>query len=225
MGFLLKIGNHEVDEVSGFLEQAADMIIEGKVIAYPTNSVYGMGGDPLNEHLFHRLCQIKFREETKGFLLLVSDRMEAQKLARFNPVAIKLSEHFWPGQLTLILPKTDSCIIPPRVVGGKETIGLRVPENEVIKKILEILKSKGHLGAIIGTPANYSGEPPSVSGTEVANAFLATGAIDLIIDHGKSKSKLSTTIVDCTDKIPEFLRIGKISRQKIEGYLAREGLP
>lgn len=217
MGFLVKLSGNLDKDTEIFLETAVDWIIEGKLIGFPTNSVYGLGGDPLNPSLVERLYNIKFRSRSKGFLLLVCDFDEAFKIAKFNNTAKKLANHFWPGQLTLILKRKEPNIIPLEVTALQDTIGLRVPENGVILKILEILKNKGRFGGIIGTSANYSGESPSTSGTEVAKKFL--GTIDYIIDSGKSKSQIPTTIVDCTSDEVKFLRIGKITEEEIRSIL------
>ena len=219
MGFLIKLGGKALKEITFYLEIAVENIIEGKIIAFPTNSVYGIGGNPLNLNVINRLYDIKYRDKSKGFLLLASDIEEVLKIVEFNDLAYKLARRYWPGQLTLILKKNAQNIIPPEVTANKNTIGLRVPENEIILEILNILKSKGHLGVIIGTSANYSGEPPCISGEEVAKKILSP--IDLIIDSGKSKSQLSTTIVDCTTPIPKFLRIGKIPKEEILDFLSK----
>jgi len=204
MGFLVKLAGKELKEIAIYLEIAVENIIEGKIVAFPTNSVYGIGGNPLDLNVINRLYDIKFRDRSKGFLLLASH---------------KLAKQYWPGQLTLILKRKDQNIIPPEVTAFKNTIGLRVPENEIILEILNILKSKGHLGVIIGTSANYSGEPPCVSGEGIAKKLLSP--IDLIIDGGKSKSQLSTTIVDCSTPVPKFLRIGKIPKEEILEFLSK----
>jgi len=223
MGFLIKLKKKQLknfEDIRVFLENAVDAIIEGKLIAFPTNSVYGIGGDPLSLDLIERLNNIKFRDRNKGFLLLISDAEEAHKIAEFNDNAKKLANLFWPGQLTLILKRKEPNIIPLEVSAFRNTIGLRVPENEILLKILKILKSKGHFGGIIGTSANYSGEPPSISGDEVAKKFLMS--IDFIIDGGKSESKVPTTIVDCTTEKLKFLRIGKLSEEEIKNKLLND---
>lgn len=218
MGFLIKLGGKKLEDIEVYLKIAVENIIEGKVIAFPTNSVYGIGGSPLNLNVINKLYEIKFRDKAKGFLLLVSDFEEALKIAEFNELAKKLVKQYWPGQLTLILKKNEPSIIPPEVTAFKDTIGLRVPENEIILNILKLLKEEGHLGAIIGTSANYSGEPPCISGDGVAKKILSP--IDLILDGGKSKSRLPTTIVDCTTVEPKFLRIGKILEEEILEFLS-----
>ena len=219
MGFLVKLVGKELKDITLYLDIAVENIIEGKIIAFPTNSVYGLGGDPFNLDVINRLYEIKFRDRSKGFLLLASDINEARKIAEFNDIAYKLAEQYWPGQLTLVLKKKNYDVIPPEVTANKNTVGLRVPENEIILEILNILKSKGRLGVIIGTSANYSGEPPCISGEEVAKRILTP--IDLIIDGGKSESQLSTTIVDCTTEHPKFLRFGKITEEEILEFLAK----
>ncbi len=219
MGFLIKLAGKNVKDIKVYLDIAVDNIIEGKVIAFPTNSVYGIGGNPLNLNVINRIYDIKFRDRTKGLLLLISDFEDATKIAEFNDIAQKLVNHYWPGQLTLILKKKEPNIIPPEVTAFQNTIGLRVPENEILLNILKLLKRRSHFGGLIGTSANYSGEPPSISGEEVIKKILSP--IDLIIDSGKSKSKLPTTIVDCTSKKIKFLRIGEISEEEIREFLSK----
>ncbi len=218
MGFLIRLAGKELIDTDFYLQIAVENIIEGKIIAFPTNSVYGIGCDPLNLDVVERIFEIKFRDRSKGLLLLVSDFEEASKIVEFNEVAKKLADKYWPGQLTLILKRKEPNIIPLEVSAHQDTLGLRVPENKIILKILRILKEKGYLGGIIGTSANYSGEPPSISGDEVVKKLLSP--IDLIIDGGKSKSKTPTTIIDCTTQELKFLRIGKISREEINDYLS-----
>jgi L-threonylcarbamoyladenylate synthase len=217
---LIKLSGKKIEDIKLYLEIAVDNIIEGNVIAFPTNSVYGIGGDPLNIKLIERIFDIKYREREKGFLLLVSDFEEASRIAHFNSTAKILADKYWPGQLTLILKRKEPNIIPLEVTSFQETIGLRVPENQIILEILKILKERGHFGGIIGTSANYSGESPSISGDEVAKKFLGLGAVEFIIDGGRSKSKIATTIVDCTTDTVKFLRIGKITEEEIRDYMS-----
>jgi L-threonylcarbamoyladenylate synthase len=217
MGFLIKLKGKKIQDLEFVFETAVDNIIEGKLIAFPTNSVYGLGGDPINLEVINRIYDIKYRDRSKGLLLLVADTAEAEKVAEFNKTGYKLAERFWPGQLTLILKKKEPNIIPPEVTAFKNTIGIRVPENEIVLTILKKLKSKGYFGGIIGTSANYSGEPPSISGDEVAKKFLTP--IDLILDGGKTKTKISTTILDCTSDMLKLLRIGAVKEEEIEEFI------
>ncbi|TFF85806.1 MAG: threonylcarbamoyl-AMP synthase [Promethearchaeota archaeon] len=227
MGLLIKLKGKSIDQIRYYLDFTAEYIIKGKVIGFPTDSVYGLGGDPQNLEVINKIYDIKFRDRSKGLLLLVSDIEEARKVAEFSPLAKRLASHFWPGQLTLILKRKKPCIVPPELTAFKKTIGIRVPNSDIILEVLQILKKKVNFGAIIGTSANYSGEPPSTSGDEVAKKILKP--IDLIIDGGKSLSKVPTTIVDCTFDKPKILRIGTITEENIlevlrQDELASEGL-
>ncbi len=217
MGFLIKLKGKKIQDLEFVFETAVENIMEGKLIAFPTNSVYGLGGDPLNLEVINRIYDIKYRDRSKGLLLLVADTEEAEKVADFNKTSYKLAERFWPGQLTLILKKKEPNIIPAEVTACKNTIGIRVPENEIILTILKKLKIKGYFGGIIGTSANYSGEPPSISGAEIAKKFLTP--IDLILDGGKTKTKVPTTILDCTSEKLRLLRIGIVKEEEIEDFI------
>jgi len=219
MGLLIKIKGKKIEEIRYYLEFAAENIIEGKIIGFPTDSVYGLGGDPQNLDVINKIYNIKFRDRSKGLLLLVSDINEAKKIAEFNPLATILADHFWPGQLTLILNRKEPNILPPELTGFKNTVGIRVPNNEIILEILKILKKDKNFGGLIGTSANYSGEPPSISGDEIAKKFLSP--IDLIIDGGKSQSKIPTTIVDCSSNKYKILRVGTIKEEEILEVLNR----
>lgn len=217
MGFLIKLKGKSIEDLDFIFEIAIENIIEGKLIAFPTDSVYGLGGDPLNLELINRIYEIKYRDRSKGLLLLVADIEEAEKIAEFNKISYKLAEHFWPGQLTLILKRKEPNMIPPEVTAFKNTIGIRVPENEIIQSLLRKLRSKGYFGGLIGTSANYSGEPPSISGDEVAKKFLSP--IDLILDGGKTKSQVSTTILDCSSEGLKILRLGIIGQDQIDDII------
>jgi L-threonylcarbamoyladenylate synthase len=219
MGFLIKLSKKKISDINLYLEMAADHIIDGNLIAFPTNSVYGIGGSPLNLNLINKIYDMKYRDRTKGLLLLVYDFEEASKVAVFNQISKKLANNYWPGQLTLILERQEPSIIPPEVSAFQTTIGLRVPENEIIHRILGILKSRGQFGGIIGTSANFSGEPPAISGEMVAKNFL--GTIDFTIDSGETESKIATTIVDCSTEDIKFLRVGKISEEEIREILEK----
>lgn len=213
MGFLLNVSKKSLDEVEMYLDIAVDKIIEGKVIAFPTNSVYGLGCDPTNMDAVERLYQIKFRDRSKGFLLLVFNAQEAEKIAILNDTARTLADQFWPGELTLILKRRPDNIIPSEVTSSEETIGLRVPKNEIVREILNKLTERGQFGGIVGTSANYAGEEPCESGKGISHKFLSP--IDLIIDSGKISSGTPTTIVDCTSSEIKILREGKIKKEEV----------
>lgn len=214
MGLLLKLsGDENLDTI--FLEKAANAVIEDKLIAYPTNTVYGLGGN-FTSKVINRIFDIKFREREKGFPVLLSDFSEAEKIGKFNQLAKKIAERFWPGQVTIVVEKIPGSI-PDELTGGKKTIALRVPENKIILKVLNIIKDKGHFGGIIGTSANISDQENIIKGEDIPKRLF--GQIDVILDGGLTLSKIPSTIVDCSlaEKVSEliFLRIGSISKEDI----------
>lgn len=216
MGFVVKLSgkkeNYEKEHM--YFKIAADHVIDGRLIAFPTDSVYSLGGDPKNLNVCERFYDIKFQDRNKGFLLLVADIEEAKKIANFTELDEKLARRFWPGELSLILKQKENSFISPEVTGNRDTIRLRVPKNPIILSILKALKEKGEFGGLIGTSANFSEEPPSVSGKQVAKIF--SRMVYYIIDSGKIKSKITTTIVDCTEGDLKILRKGKITKEELE---------
>jgi L-threonylcarbamoyladenylate synthase len=215
LGLLLKLsGIKSIDSI--FLEKAANAIIEGKIIAYPTNTVYGLGGDPFNLNVIDKIFSIKFRERNKGFPILVSDLNEAMKIGRFNIFAKRIAEKFWPGQVTLVVDKIVSSI-PDELTGGSKTIAIRIPENKIILKILEIIKNKGYFGGIIGTSANISDHENIIKGEDIPKILF--GQIDVIIDGGLTLTKIPSTIIDCSSVEKKFelkfLRIGSVTKEDI----------
>lgn len=219
MGLLLRLsGDKDKDKI--FLERAADLIIEGDIFAYPTNTVYGLGGDPLNVEVVNRIFDIKLRNKEKGFPVLVSDLEEAKKIGEFNFIATQIAEKFWPGQVTVVVKKKLNSV-PKELTGNKTTIALRVPENEVVLTILNILKDRGVFGGIIGTSANISDEENIIRGEDISNLFF--GQIDLILDAGETLAQIPSTIIDCSSATRKselkFLRIGKIKQEEILGAI------
>ncbi len=215
MGLLLKLsGDKNKDRL--FLEKAANCVIEGKIIAYPTNTVYGLGGDPLNAEVIEKIFNIKFRDRDKGFPVLIYDVGEAEEIGDFNDFARKIAENFWPGQVTIIVRKIPNSV-PNGLTGEKDTIALRVPENEIILNILKILKEKGSFGGIIGTSANISDTENIIKGEDIPKVFF--GQLDLILDAGTTLAQRPSTIVDCSSATKKsdlrFLRIGSIKKEDI----------
>lgn len=217
MGFLIKFSEKYQTELDNILPTAVDYIKEGKIIAFPTNTEYKIGGDPHNSKVIERIFQIKFRETAKGLPLLFLDSKEAQKVASFNEMALKLADKFWPGQLKLILRKKVSDVLPEYIATNRGTLSLQIPENPIILDLLQRLKTESGFGGLIATSASYSGDPPMTSGAEVARKFLTP--IGLILDAGKTKKAGKTTIIDCTTEEPKIIRIGKISEEEILNVL------
>ncbi|MCP4763415.1 MAG: threonylcarbamoyl-AMP synthase, partial [archaeon] len=185
------------------------IVKEGGLIAYPTNTVYGLGADPLNSEAVEQIFSLKNRDREMGLPVLISDFEEGKKVAIFGKYELKLAENFWPGELTIILPlKTaedssnndENTIFLDKIVsGGKNTIALRVPKNPIILGICQEIKKNSKFGGVIGTSANFSGAPNPTNGKVVIEQL--SYAVNLIIDTGKCIDKIPSTIVKIDNEI------------------------
>lgn len=190
--------------------KAANVVKSGGVIVYPTDTVYGLGADPLNERAVLRVFKVKERSLSKPLPVLISNLHVGRSFGEFNDRALKLAKRFWPGPLTIVVRKKEH--IPSIITGGREGIGLRIPNYKVTLKLIELCG-----GAIIGTSANKSGFKASKSAEEALR--ILNGKVDLILDAGPSPGGVPSTIVDITQDVVKITRIGPISPQEIEKTL------
>ena len=179
----------------------------GGVIAFPTDTVYGLGADAFNATAVERIYEIKNRPRHQQLPLLITDVEQLTTLANPIPeIAWFLTRHFWPGGLTLVLAKTDS--VPAHLASGP-TIAVRVPNHSACLAIIQ------HLGnPIIGTSANLSGQPAALTAEEVEQQL--GGKIDFIINGGKCPGGKESTVVDVTHESPIILRQGILSSYEID---------
>jgi len=193
------------------IKEAGKLLRKGKLVAYPTDTVYGLGADPFNVKAVENLLKVKKRKRELGLPILVSDESVARRIAEFTPEADLLSKKFWPGALTLVLKTRIK--IPRIVTGDKDNIAVRMPSHKVPQLLAMCLD-----GVLIGTSANISGEPPALNAQQVQEQIGSS--IDMIIDGGGSLSDQPSTIIDLTQKPPVILREGKISHQSLEKLIA-----
>jgi len=183
----------------------------GGLVAFPTETVYGLGADATNAHAVARLYDAKGRPAFNPLISHVTGAAAAQKLARFDGNAAKLAEAFWPGPLTLVLPKADGCPVAELATSGLDSIAVRVPHHEVAQKILS---SFGR--PVVAPSANRSGHvSPTTAGHVLADL---RGRIDLIVDGGASPVGVESTVVACLGE-PMLLRPGGLPREAIERVL------
>jgi L-threonylcarbamoyladenylate synthase len=172
------------------------------VIAYPTDTFYGLGADPQDAEAVRRIFAIKGREAGQPILLLLHDRSEVAAWASaVTPSAERLMERFWPGPLTLVFPAAPHVL--PELTGGSGTIGLRVPGNELTR---ELLRNVGT--ALTGTSANRSGGRDPRTAEEVMREV--GDRVDLILDGGATTGDRPSTVVDVTVEPPRIIRQGSI---------------
>ena len=192
---------------------AARCLAEGGLVAFPTETVYGLGADATNAAAIARLYQAKGRPAFNPLIAHVSDLEAGMRLARFDARAIALARAFWPGPLTLVLPKTKDCTVADLATAGLDTIAIRVPAHPVAR---EILRAFG--GPVVAPSANLSGHVSPTTAAHVQSDLA--GRIDLIVDGGAVAVGVESTIVGCFDE-PMLLRPGGVPRGEIERVLGR----
>lgn len=188
-------------------EQGIEILRGGGVIAFPTDTVYGLGADAFNATAVARIYEIKGRPTERQFPLLIADMASLAVLADAPPeIASYLAERFWPGGLTLVLPGRDS--LPAHLARGPG-IAVRIPDHSLC---LALIRGLGN--PIVGTSANISGAPPALTASEIRQQL--GGKIDLVIDGGRCASERESTVVDVTHQMPMILREGIIPSFEID---------
>jgi len=189
------------------VEKGVKILQKGGVIAFPTDTVYGLGADAFNSTAVERIYEIKNRPKHRQLPLLIAATEQLTALADPIPeIAWFLARRFWPGGLTLVLPKTDS--VPAYLAPGP-TIAVRVPDHPVCLALIQRLGNP-----IIGTSANISGQPAALTAEEVGQQLERK--IDFIINGGKCPGGKESTVVDVTHEPPIILRQGIISSNEID---------
>lgn len=194
--------------------EAARVLAAGGLVAFPTETVYGLGADATSGRAVARLYEAKGRPAFNPLIAHIVDRKAAQVLARFNAAAERLAAAFWPGPLTLVLPKAAGCPVADLATAGLDTVAVRVPDHAVARDILHAFGKP-----VVAPSANRSGHV-SPTKAEHVQADLS-GRIDLIVDGGATPVGVESTIVACLDK-PVLLRPGGVPRAAIERALGQK---
>ena len=187
------------------IKEAGKLVLEGGLIAYPTDTVYGLGCNPFDTDAIDRL--VKAKERVKGSLpILVSSLQDAERLGDISDLAMRLGQRFWPGPLTLVVrPRMN---FPSRVTSDGVLVGLRIPNHETARRLI---KECG--GALIGTSANISGHPSLRTAEEVVSEL--GDRVDLVVDGGPAPLGKESTVVKVLGDESMVLREGAISRDDI----------
>lgn len=196
------------------LERASQVIESGGVVAFRTDTFYGLGADPFSVEALRRIERLKRRRETKPTLVLISDRSEAQRLMlRESRLFAKLSEKFWAGALTLVVEANAN--VPKLLTAGTDTIGIRLPDDVAVRNFVRQMG-----GVLTATSANKSEAAPASTAQQVADYFK--DEIDLIVDDGESQVTKPSTVIDVTGDEPRLIREGIIPFADITRYLQDE---
>ena len=186
------------------LIRAAHAIAHGGVVAFPTDTVYGLCCDLFNVSAIHRIYRIKERAEKMPLIAMYAETAQWPRVAASLPLGTReLIDRWWPGPLTLIVPAHFD--VPAEVLGGGNTIGMRIPNNPVTLQFLRLCARP-----LATTSANMSGQPSAC--TAAAVAAQLDGKVDLILDGGACNEGMASTVLDCTTTPMTILREGPITR-------------
>jgi L-threonylcarbamoyladenylate synthase len=200
------------------IKNAAASLIEGNLVAFPTETVYGLGADATNEDSIARVYKVKGRPVGHPLIVHISSLVNLDKWARDIPeYAVNLARTFWPGPMTLILPRTD--LAKDFITGGQDNVGVRIPSQTVGLALLKEFEDQGGLG-VAAPSANRFGavSPTTAAAVEIELAdFLSEN--DRILDGGPCSIGVESTIIDCTQNRPSILRPGAVTKEMIKDNL------
>lgn len=206
---VITIDHKAMDE--GVLQEAGRIIREGGLVAFPTETVYGLGGDALNKESSRKIYEAKGRPSDNPLIVHICKMEDLKSIVEEIPEDVeRLAEAFWPGPLTVIMKKSE--LVPKETTGGLDTVAVRMPSHPVALKFIE------YAGGYVAAPsANVSGRPSPTKAKYVIEDM--TGRIDMILDGDGIDIGLESTIVDMTGERPEILRPGYITKDMLEKVL------
>jgi L-threonylcarbamoyladenylate synthase len=194
------------------IETAARALRAGRLVAFPTETVYGLGGIATDDRAVAAIFAAKGRPRFNPLIVHVADRAAARALARWNELAERLAARFWPGALTLVLPRAPGCPLSPLVSAGGDTVGLRVPAHPVAQALLEATALP-----VAAPSANPAGGVSPTTADHVAEGLGA--AVEIILDGGSCRIGLESTVLDLSGGAPRLLRPGGVTRGALEAEI------
>ena len=207
-----KVVNLDTEDLKeGCFKEASDILRAGGLVAFPTETVYGLGANALDDNASIKIYEAKGRPSDNPLIVHISQVKDIEILAQGIPgKAYQLAEVFWPGPLTIILKKKDC--VPYQTTGGLDTVAIRLPANQIARNLI------AQSGVFIAAPsANLSGKPSPTTAKHVIQDLK--GKIDMVIDGGNATLGLESTIIDLTGKTPMILRPGCITKAMLENVI------
>lgn len=199
---------------ASLIKDAALALKEGHLVAFPTETVYGLGADATNEKAVARIYEVKGRPKDHPLIVHISSMELLDKWASEIPeYAIKLAIAFWPGPMTLLLKRTD--LAKDFITGGQDTVGVRVPAHTVAMALLKEFEAQGGLGVAAPSANRFGKVSPTVADAVFGELSDYLSTYDLILDGGMCQVGIESTIINCTKSTPEILRPGAISASMI----------
>ena len=208
---IIYVQEEQVEKQDALLRQAGEVLKKGGLVAFPTETVYGLGGDGLNRESSKKIYAAKGRPSDNPLIIHIVD-MDALPfiVSEVSPSVRKVADAFWPGPLTMILPKSDN--VPDETTGGLKTVAVRMPSHKVARKLIQ------YAGGYVAAPsANASGKPSPTRAMHVIDDL--SGRIDAIIDGEDCSVGVESTIVDASRDIPVLLRPGGVSYEDIRSVV------
>ncbi len=199
------------EDEAHILSRLVEIVGDGGVIVFPTDTVYGIGGDPLNKETIHRVFAIKDRHFEKALPVLIDCIETLAKYVDHPPHLSRILEQVWPGPITLVFKKNP--IVPADLTGGRDSIAIRIPNHPFLLKLLSAVG-----GALIGTSANISGVSPLSSKEDILAWF--DGKVEAILLQPTPLLGVPSAVVDLTGKTPTILRKGSTDLSWLQKILA-----
>jgi L-threonylcarbamoyladenylate synthase len=200
------------------LKDAAASLIGGNLVAFPTETVYGLGADASNQQAVARIYEVKGRPTDHPLIVHISSINNLDKWAKDIPeYAAKLARVFWPGPMTLILPRTD--LAKDFITGGQDNVGIRVPSHSVARSLLQEFEAQGGIGVAAPSANKFGKVSPTCADDVEVELSDYLNSNDLILDGGPSFVGIESTIIDCTKTTPVVLRPGGITNTMINELL------
>lgn len=206
---MIKINPQAIDENA--IARAGEILKKGGLVAFPTETVYGLGGDATNPDASHKIYSAKGRPSDNPLIVHITNMKDLENMVKEVPQTARLlAERFWPGPLTMIFYKNEK--IPYETTGGMDTVAVRMPSDPIARALIDA--STGYIAA---PSANTSGRPSPTRAEHVAQDL--SGKIDMILDGGPVNIGLESTIVDLTEDVPMILRPGYITLEMMQEVL------
>ncbi|MBE9480029.1 MAG: threonylcarbamoyl-AMP synthase [Chloroflexi bacterium] len=194
---------------SDWKRQAIEVLAQGELVAFPTDTVYGLGADAFNDQAVRKLYLAKGRSQEKAIPVLVATLEQFVDIVDQTTLpAMRLVEKFWPGPLTIVLQQASALSAE---ISAYSTVGVRIPDHPIAQ---ELIRAAGPLAV---TSANRSGDPEACTAEEIETNMGAQ--VDLIVDGGRTPGGQPSTVVDCTQDPPRILRVGPITEEEIRSVL------
>lgn len=206
---LLSLDLNNKEKYDDLISKAALSLKNGKVLVYPTDTLYGLGANALDPKAISRVYKIKKQDRSKPISVIARDISMAKKIACIDSKVEKILNNIWPGPITIILRKKD--VIPHILTADGETIGVRIPSFKFVNDLMSSIDFP-----ITATSANISGEKDLLTPKDILSKFSQTEfSPDIFVDAGKIKHPEPSTIIDLTTQTPKIVRIGVVGKEKM----------